>query len=187
MKFRDGAPAYLEYASDMLANRNYRTMSLPERGLLDTLRRECWVSGSVPAYPPDMARVLGFAAAEIEAAYTPRVQAFFELSGGDLVAPDLERYRAELAGRKARMAEGGRIGGRKTQRNRPKSDSDQAPLEATLQAPLVAMVKPLRGIERNGKERRGLSIGSGDSSEGIDAGFVAGYEQAEATMKGIAS
>lgn len=185
MKFRDGAPAYQEYASDMLANRSYRAMSLPERGLMDTLRRECWVSGSVPAYLPDMARVLGFTAAEIEAAYTSRVQAFFELSGGDLVASDLERYRAELAGRKARMAEGGRIGGRKTQqRNRPKSD--QASLEGTLEASLEAKLKPLRGVERNREERKGLSIGRGDSSEGIDAGFVAGYEQTEATMKGIA-
>ncbi len=161
-------------------------MSLPERGLLDTLRRECWVSGYVPAYLPDMARVLGFTEAEIEAAYTSRVQAFFELSGGDLISPDLECYRAELAGRKARMAEGGRIGGRKTQqRNRPKSD--QASLEASLKGTLEANLKPLRGVERNREERKSLSIGRGDSSEGIDAGFVADYEQVESTMKGIAS
>lgn len=184
MKFRDGAPAYLEYASDMLANRNYRTMNLPERGLLDTLRRECWVSGSVPAYLPDMARVIGVTVSEIESAFTARVQAFFEASGSDLIAPDLERYRAELTERKARMREGGRTGGRKAQQ-RNRSKSDQAFLESTLEAPLEAKLKPLRGKEVNGKERKGLSIGRDDSSEVIDAGFVAEYEHAESTMKGV--
>lgn len=34
-------PAYLEYASDILSNVNYRLMSLAERGLWDTMRKEC--------------------------------------------------------------------------------------------------------------------------------------------------
>ena len=53
------APAYQEYASDILANRSYRAMTLAERGLWDTIRKECWVNGSVPSSKPELAKYLG--------------------------------------------------------------------------------------------------------------------------------
>lgn len=48
MAFRETPPAYQEYAADMLSNRHFRMMTLQQRGLLYTLRLECWVNGSVP-------------------------------------------------------------------------------------------------------------------------------------------
>jgi len=62
------APAFQEYAAAMLANSRYRLMSLAERGLLDTLRRECWVNRGMPAKPATLAKMLGFDSAEIDAA-----------------------------------------------------------------------------------------------------------------------
>ena len=53
------APAYQEYASDILANRSYRAMTLAERGLWDTIRKECWVNGSVSSSKPELAKYLG--------------------------------------------------------------------------------------------------------------------------------
>ena len=55
-KKRD-APAYQGYASDWLANRKWRLMSLGERGLLDTMRKECWVNRSVPSNVEEIAKI----------------------------------------------------------------------------------------------------------------------------------
>lgn len=52
-------PAYQEYAASMMARTEYRVLSLEGRGLLYTLRNECWVNGQLPADPATLARVLG--------------------------------------------------------------------------------------------------------------------------------
>ena len=41
-------PAYQEYAASVIANGDYRVLSLAERGLLYTLKLECWVNHRVP-------------------------------------------------------------------------------------------------------------------------------------------
>ena len=43
------APAYQEYASDMLASVDYRMLTLAQRGLLWSLRLELWVNKKLPA------------------------------------------------------------------------------------------------------------------------------------------
>ena len=155
MKFRSNAPAFQEYAADMLANRNYRTMSLAERGLLDTLRRECWVSGSVPSDIAEMAKILGYPEAEIALAFTKSVSSFFELIDTDLIAPDLEKYRVELAQRKQKMAAGGRTGGIKTQ-ERNRSTPDQT---TTLKPPFsLAKAPEKRGEELSGSECKRIDL-----------------------------
>ena len=53
------APAYQEYAADMLANMQYRMMSLEEKGLLHLLRNECWVNDQIPAKIEELAPYLG--------------------------------------------------------------------------------------------------------------------------------
>ena len=43
-------PAFQEYAAAMMAKTDYRLMSLAGRGLLYTMRLECWVNLTCP--PP---------------------------------------------------------------------------------------------------------------------------------------
>jgi len=57
-KFLRPAPAYQEYAADLLADQRYRLMTLAERGLWDTLRKECWVNNKVPSSLPVLAKLL---------------------------------------------------------------------------------------------------------------------------------
>ncbi len=89
-------PAFQEYAAAMLARREYRAMTLAERGLLYSLRLECWVNRIVPADPAILAKVLGYSADEIRAAL-PAVMAFFTVAGDDLFSPELDDYRAYRA------------------------------------------------------------------------------------------
>lgn len=122
-------PAYQEYASDMLANMQYRMMSLSERGLLDTMRRECWVNKQVPMKEDDLANYLRIDRAEIEACLTSRVLSFFVDRAQFLICPELEHYREELLARQQKMAAGGQKGGEATQK---KHKSPKATLETTI-------------------------------------------------------
>ena len=89
-------PAFQEYAAAMISRREYRAMSLAERGLLYSLRLECWVNRTAPADPAILAKVLGYPADEIRAAL-PAVLAFFTVAGDDLFSPELDDYRAYRA------------------------------------------------------------------------------------------
>lgn len=132
-------PAYQEYASDMLANARYRTMSLAERGLMDTIRRECWLNGSVPKDPKILADYLG--KEDVIRNLSIGVLSFFAERHDQLICPELDAYKTALAGQKQRMSDGGRRGGKSTQYQ---NKVVKATLEATL--------KPLSRDEMNGIE-----------------------------------
>ena len=59
------APAFQEYASDLLAKREFRMMTLAERGLLMTMRLECWVNKSVPSSKSELALMFGVSEQEM--------------------------------------------------------------------------------------------------------------------------
>ncbi len=131
-------PAYQEYASDILANRNYRAMTLAERGLWDTIRKECWVNGCVPSSTSELAKYLGLDFTEVTNLITPNLMSWFKINKNDLTCPEIDAYRMTIERRRQNMAEGGRTGGKKSQENRRKKD------EATLEG----RVKPLSGEEK---------------------------------------
>lgn len=101
------APAFMEYAAAMLANIHFRMLSPSERGLLYTMRLECWVNHGLPASPAPLAKVLGFEQSEVENAL-PSVMPFFQTEGGLLVCPELDDYRDYLAKIRAKQSEGGK-------------------------------------------------------------------------------
>lgn len=101
----------------MMARTDYRLLSLAERGLLYSLRLECWVNRSMPADPAKLARVLGFDAAEVATAL-PSLAPFFDEADGLLTCPELEDYRAHLDERRARQSEGGKRGAERTNAER---------------------------------------------------------------------
>ena len=139
------APAYQEYASDILANRSYRAMTLAERGLWDTLRKECWVNGSVPSSKPELAKYLGIPQDMANELLTPNLMKWFKVLGSDLSCPELDSYKLALEDRRQRLSDGGRNGGKKTQASRRNNNEPS----------LEARVKPLSRDETNRDEEKG--------------------------------
>jgi hypothetical protein len=140
------APAYQEYASDILANRSYRAMSLAERGLWDTIKKECWVNGSVPSHKPELAKYLGLPLENVIELMTPNLMTSFKVVDSDLICPELDGYRLQIEDRRQRQSVGGKNGGKKAQSNRRNEN----------EASLEARVKPLSRDEtsRNEQKRR---------------------------------
>lgn len=101
------APAFQEYAAAMLSRLEYRTLTLPQRGLLYSMRLECWVNRYLPESPDVLARILGFDVAEV-AAELPYVMAFFQVENGRIFSPELEGYRAHLEARKGAQSDAAR-------------------------------------------------------------------------------
>jgi len=116
------APAFQEYASGMMARVEYRTMSLAGRGLLYSLRLECWVNRGVPNNPGTLARMLGFDQKEIESAIR-EVMPFFSIENGSIVCPELDDYRAHLESVRAKKSEGGKLGANYTNGKRKASSN----------------------------------------------------------------
>ena len=160
------APAYQEYASDILANRSYRAMSLAERGLWDTIKKECWVNGSVPSNKTELAKYLGLPAEKVMESMTPNLMISFKVVDSDLICPELDDYRLQIEDRRQRQSVGGKNGGKKAQSNRRNEN------EATLEA----RVKPLSRDEtsRNEQKRRGSSNENSPMEEHKD--WLQGYE-----------
>lgn len=141
-------PAYQEYATDILASRSYRMMSLSEKGLWDQMRKECWANGSIPSQPSELAKYLGLPLTDVEAALTKNVRSWFEDDGETIVSPELEAYRVKLEESRRNMAAGGAKGGRRTQAKR----------KGTLQSSLESQLKPLNRVELNRNEQRGEEL-----------------------------
>ena len=119
------APAYQEYAATILAQLPFRTMTLQDRGLLYTMRLECWVNVRLPHNHNDLAKVLGLPVADV-AGSLAAVMPFFEVVDGFIISPELENYRAHLSERKSKQSQGGKRGSIITngKRNRPEKAVD---------------------------------------------------------------
>lgn len=102
------APAYQEYAASMMGRFEYRTLSLEERGLLYTLRLECWVNQNLPQEPTDLAKALGLPIESVIALLPKLVGPFFKQVGGFLQSPDLEDYRLTVQDTRNLQSEGGK-------------------------------------------------------------------------------
>lgn len=103
------APAYQEYAATILAQIPFRTMTLQDRGLLYTMRLECWVNMRLPNNHNDLAKVLGVPVAEVMTSL-PAVMPFFAIDDDFIISHELEDYRKHLADRKLKQSQGGKNG-----------------------------------------------------------------------------
>lgn len=111
MQNRD-APAFQEYAASMMAKIGFRTMTMAERGLLYTMRLECWVNDQLPADPDRLAKVLGYSGDEVKKAL-PAMLPFFTEFDGFFSSPELDNYKLHLQNSRKRMSEGGKKSARK--------------------------------------------------------------------------
>ena len=104
-------PAYQEYASDTLTNKQFRLLSLPERGLRDTMRMECWANGTIPCSAKELALFLNLNPADVQRNLTTGVLSYFEEHDGNLSCPELEEQRERLMAQRAAQTSGGKKGG----------------------------------------------------------------------------
>lgn len=160
------APAYQEFAASMMARREYRQLSLAERGLLYTLRLELWVNRSVPSDDVQLARMLGYDRAEIET-LMPNLSPFFDVRGADLICPELENYRTYQAARHERMAEGAR----QTNEKKRKEKAVSPPVTPPVTLGVTPPATPLRQDKTRQDQSKQVRHKGGSSSE-----WVADYE-----------
>lgn len=110
----------------MMSNIDFRTMSLAARGLLYSMKMECWVNRRVHADPARLARMLGFDPAEVTS-LLPEVMPFFRSDGDRIVSPELDAYRAHLESLRIRKSEGGKKGAESTNSRRAGSPTGESP------------------------------------------------------------
>lgn len=102
-------PAYQEYAASVIASADYRMLTLTARGLLYTLKLECWENRQVPREPTALSRFLGVSEEELRSTL-PQVMFYFQIEGRFLICPEIEDYRQHLADTRAKQVAGGKKG-----------------------------------------------------------------------------
>ena len=117
------APAYQEYAATMLANMNFRAISLEERGLLYTLRLECWENKSLSRDTTILSKVLGQPVSE---SALKAIQPFFKYEDHAITCPELDNYQLRLDERREKQRKGGQKGAKVTNSRSNKSPSTKA-------------------------------------------------------------
>lgn len=106
-------PAYQEYAATMLSLLPFRLMTLEARGLLYTMRLECWINLRLPSDPKSLAIVLGLPEDQV-CRSLPMLTELFEIHDDIIVCPELDDYRQHLADARKRQSEGGKEGAKIT-------------------------------------------------------------------------
>ena len=114
-------PYFPCYASNLLADRNYRTMSLLERGIWISIYLECWPNGGVPEDLKKLSRYFGVDESLIREGLTSEVLSFFQTKDGLFISPELEDYRIGVLKRRELQ----RLGGIKGAKNRKPKESYQ--------------------------------------------------------------
>lgn len=172
------APAFQEYAAAMLSRLPFRTMSLQDRGLLYTMRLECWVNERLPGDHAALARVLGVTVSEV-AASLAAVMPFFEVVDGFIVSPELEDYRAYLAERRHKQSQGGKRGSAIT--NGKRKGTEKASETGSATTPPSTSRLPRR-VKGESSVQTSTTQPSQNQSSGkglVNDKFVAEYEAAE--------
>ena len=176
------APAYQEYAATMLANRNFRLMTLAERGLFYTLRLECWENMLVPASKHELSKYLGYDVAELEKTLTANVKAFLLEKDGSFYCPELDDYRQHIEERKIKQSEGGKRGaalknGKTSKPRKPVNAGDVAMPSSCSQLSqrdsLSSLVKP-----STAKQSQNQSLVNGDIPITKNDEWVNDYDKA---------
>lgn len=165
---RGTSPTFQVYAFDLMVKRDYRLMTLAERGLLLTMWCECWANSEIPAEPNELALILG-KPGEVQAALTSKVVTFFERTKtGTFLSPDLETYREYVLDQRERMSKGGSKGGKKRVENEKKARVASSP-------PLESNQATLKGRESESESETELAK---SGIVPVDDPWVNDYEKA---------
>jgi len=104
------APAFLCYASNIIADKRYRLMTPIERFVWVSIYLECWPNHAAPANPVELAKYLGYPVDVIKTGLTERVLSFFKETEEGLISPELEEYREKNRLRNLKKSAGGKKG-----------------------------------------------------------------------------
>ncbi len=188
-------PAYQEYAATILvATLDFRAMSLQARGLLYTMRLECWANQRLTSNQNTLARILGIQEDEVKN-LLPAVMPFFEIDSESIICPELEDYRQHLAEQRRKQSQGGKTGSSITNSKRPrklKNIVDDNPStsssilsststsDSTSSSPCNSQVTYQVGIESSVQSSLvKLSQKQFSNKRNVDDSFVRDYEAAE--------
>ena len=114
--------AFQEYASTTLANISFRSMNMEARGLLHTMRLECWANYELPSDLELLSSVLG---KPVTPNLLKAVGSFFDIDDKRITCPELEDYRAHLEQRREKQSKGGKKGAETTNNNRKATGNPQ--------------------------------------------------------------
>ena len=114
--------AFQEYASTTLANISFRSMNMEARGLLHTMRLECWANYELPSDLELLSSVLG---KPVTPNLLKAVGSFFDIDDKRITCPELEDYRAHLEQRREKQSKGGKKGAETTNINRKATGNPQ--------------------------------------------------------------
>lgn len=159
-------PAYQEYAASIMAKREFKLMSLAERGLLYTIRLECWENRIIPNDPAKLAKYFGFSESEIGMAFTTNLKGFLKNTGVDYVCPDLEDYREHLEQIRLKQSKGGKAGASLTNSKRRERAESQDTRQDTRDS--LAKLNPDQNSQAQSLEE-----------DVIDDDFVSDYESVD--------
>lgn len=172
-------PAFQEYAASMLSNLPFRRMSLQERGLLYTMRLECWVNKQLPSNHHDLAKVLGLPVEEVITSLAV-VMEFFEIASNFIVCPELEDYRVHLAERRFKQSQGGKRGSVITNGKRSRKVHADNPSDLSSNSSTNPQVSRQGSVESSVQSSTPKPSQNQLSKKGvIDDPFVRDYEAAE--------
>jgi len=106
-KYLRNSPFYRLFASDLIANFNYRFMDIDERGLLFSMLNEYWISDSLPSDINQLSKILGFDVEKVKKAKTNNVMAFFTEDNEKIKSKELAIYKEQLREQRILMSNGG--------------------------------------------------------------------------------
>lgn len=163
-------PAYQTYASDDLAAASYYLLNLAERGLLDSMRRACWIDRSVPRAVDDLALAIRRPIDEVVEHLTDRVLAHFvEDSGGRLRCEELDRQRERLDARRKAQQHGADAtnGNRNANRNASRDGERDGERDANRVAPEQNRTeRSSRALPEGCRQEEGSRVCAGARAQG---------------------
>lgn len=146
-------PAYQEYAASMLANNNFRMMSLAARGLWYTLRLEHWVENPLPADPVKLAKILRLDIDVVKSALQEHGN-LIVISGEMINIPELDYYRQYLADIRKKQSKGGKDGAAIARQNAKKRNQIEQASTPSEVHPKVTHASTKRFSAKNKSEQR---------------------------------
>lgn len=166
---RDDLPYFPYYASNIIADKRYRLMSVQERAIWISIYTECWPNGAVPADPESLAKYLGFPVEEVIAGLTERVLSFFKEVKGELISPQLEDYWGKQMKLRSKKSEGGKKGAKR------RWDKDSNDMPQPKGTPIAQPIgRPMGSL--NTLKSNTLKSNSVFKEEEIDDPWLAGYD-----------
>jgi uncharacterized protein YdaU (DUF1376 family) len=100
-------PWFRMFAAHYLADRNFRTISLEERGLILSMLLECWASIDIPKNPSELSQILGVPVDQVKRALTSKALSFFDERGGSYHSRFLDDQRNKFLEERKAKKEGG--------------------------------------------------------------------------------